>query len=177
MPRFIALLRGVNAGMTMQMPELRAVFEQLGFQNVETVLGTGNVIFMADATNKKVLTERIEQALLSTFGSPIATILYSEVALKKLVATEPFKDMHISLETRPHATFLKHPPKHKLHLPLKVPHKGYTILHMTNDAIYSVVDLSGKTRPDIMVVLERTFGKDITTRSWGTIEKIMKRLG
>lgn len=47
MTRYIALLRGINVGWNtkVSMPELKAVFESLGFANVATDINGGNIAF------------------------------------------------------------------------------------------------------------------------------------
>ena len=46
---YIALLRGINVGgRTIKMADLGRCFADLGFENVKTVLQTGNVLFRAD---------------------------------------------------------------------------------------------------------------------------------
>ena len=48
MTQFVALLRGVNVGgITVKSAELRALFDELGFTDVRTVLASGNVAFDA----------------------------------------------------------------------------------------------------------------------------------
>src|SRR5689334_2394659 len=46
---FIALVRGINVGRAKQvsMGQLRAVVESLGYEDVRTLLRSGNVVFMA----------------------------------------------------------------------------------------------------------------------------------
>jgi hypothetical protein len=36
------------------------------------------------------------------------------------------------------------------------------------------VDLTGAATPDMMRAFDKEFGKDVTTRSWGTVERILK---
>jgi hypothetical protein len=43
--------------------------------------------------------------------------------------------------------------------------------------VCSVVDLSGASSPDLMRVLDKTFGDEVTTRSWNTVERIVKAGG
>ena len=45
MNRYVAFLRGINSGgnQTVRMEVLRKTFEDLGFENVRTVLASGNV--------------------------------------------------------------------------------------------------------------------------------------
>ena len=48
---YVALLRGINVGRAKRvaMADLRALFEQLGFGDVRTLLNSGNVGFRARA--------------------------------------------------------------------------------------------------------------------------------
>jgi hypothetical protein len=50
--------------------------------------------------------------------------------------------------------------------------RDYTLLGMYDGAICSVVDLTGAKTPDLMLWLEKKFGKEITTRTWKTVERI-----
>jgi uncharacterized protein (DUF1697 family) len=47
MPRYIALLRGINVGggNMMKMDDLKAVFAGLGFENVVSYINSGNFAF------------------------------------------------------------------------------------------------------------------------------------
>lgn len=48
MKRYVAFLRGINVGgVKVKMAGLKACFEDMGFQDVSTVLQTGNVLFSA----------------------------------------------------------------------------------------------------------------------------------
>lgn len=74
--RYIALLRGINlGGRRVKSPELRAVFEQLGFDDVATFLASGNVIFDADADSEEELATRIEAGLRDVLGYEVATFV------------------------------------------------------------------------------------------------------
>jgi uncharacterized protein (DUF1697 family) len=50
MIKYIALLRGINVGgkNTIKMSDLKTSFEQRGFQNIITYIGSGNVLFDSD---------------------------------------------------------------------------------------------------------------------------------
>jgi hypothetical protein len=63
-----------------------------------------------------------------------------------------------------------------MRFPYQVEEKGYTVLGMRGREVCSVVDLSGATTPDLMVWLEKEFGKAITTRTWKTVGRILNRL-
>ena len=90
MTRYAAFLRGVNLGKrTVKSAELKAAFEAMGFDNVKTLLASGNVLF--DAKAAKGLQGRIEAGLEKAFGFAVGTVLRSVDELRALVKADPFK--------------------------------------------------------------------------------------
>ena len=63
--RYAAFLRGINVGgnTKIDMAELRAVFESLGFENVKSYINSGNVMFDAKKTANEKLAAKIEKAI------------------------------------------------------------------------------------------------------------------
>lgn len=93
MTEWIALLRGVNVGgITVRSSELAAVFRELGFDGVRTVLASGNVVFASDGTpaDASELTPRIERALSERFAYEARVVLVARGELERVVAEFPF---------------------------------------------------------------------------------------
>ncbi|MFC6355418.1 DUF1697 domain-containing protein [Luethyella okanaganae] len=96
MTRFIALLRGVNVGgITVTSAELAELFRGLGFDDVRTVLASGNVRFdvlpsEAGAEDTAALKRRIESALRERFGYEAWIVLVSSEQLAAIVEGFPF---------------------------------------------------------------------------------------
>ena len=65
MPRYVALLRGINVGgkHPIKMADLRACFEEQGFDDVATYIQSGNVLFGSTASGSAALTAAIERML------------------------------------------------------------------------------------------------------------------
>jgi uncharacterized protein (DUF1697 family) len=62
-----------------------------------------------------------------------------------------------------------------LKIPYTSPEKDFRILEVTNREICSVVDLNlGRGTVEAMSILDKEFGKNITTRNWNTVGKILK---
>jgi len=82
--RYVALLRGVNVGTARRvaMADLRAVFEDLGFRDVQTMLNSGNVVFTASNDGRADTLGRIEKALAKELAltSPVTLLSGREVA-------------------------------------------------------------------------------------------------
>ncbi|HSW97128.1 MAG TPA: DUF1697 domain-containing protein, partial [Candidatus Saccharimonadales bacterium] len=162
--RYAAFLRGINVGKAKQvkMAELKKAFESLGFQDVKTLLNSGNVIFDADEKNEKVVTKNIEDALEKTFGWRISTLLRPIIELQNLVNENPFKDITVTPQTRLYVTFLTNKPDSTI----KLSSKDYTILHASNREVCSVITITPeKNTTDLMKNLEQKYGKNITTRN------------
>ncbi len=92
MERYVAFLRGMNLGnRRIKNPELRAEFEQLGFEDAATFRASGNVIFAAGKRESRAeLTERIEAGLLTGLGYDVPVYLRSAAEVTAIAAREPF---------------------------------------------------------------------------------------
>jgi uncharacterized protein (DUF1697 family) len=91
MPRHIALLRAINVGgHVVKMDRLRTLFEELGFENVETFIASGNVLFDAPRKGAASLEARIEAHLRAALGYDVATFVRTPAELEAVVAYRPF---------------------------------------------------------------------------------------
>lgn len=92
MTRYIALLRGVNVGgITIRSADLRALFDELRFDEVRTVLASGNVVFTAtDGEASADLKQRIEQALRDRFGYDAWIVLVTRTQVERVIEAFPF---------------------------------------------------------------------------------------
>ncbi len=89
MTRYAAFLRGVNLGKrTVKSAELKAAFEALGYENVKTLLASGNVLF--DANGTKGLKEKIEAGLKEQFKFDVPIVLRTVDELRQMVKANPF---------------------------------------------------------------------------------------
>jgi uncharacterized protein (DUF1697 family) len=173
MTRYVALLRGIApTNPNMRNDKLRGVFENLGFENVKTVISSGNVIFESPSRSVKKLEETIEAALPEQLGFRSTTIIRSQGQIQKLVDKHPFQGLTHSQTSSLNVTFLKKKSRTDIKFPHKIDNRDYEILGMYDGAICSVIDLTSAKTPDLMVWLEKQFDKEITTRTWKTVERI-----
>ena len=105
--RWVALLRGVNVGgITVKSAQLGEVFRSLGFDEVKTVLASGNVLFSTAETDAPVLTTRIEKALSDEFGYAARVVLVEQTAIARIVAGYPFEEVD---DKQPYVVFASDP--------------------------------------------------------------------
>lgn len=176
METLIAFLRGINVGghHTVPMVSLREVLNELNCKNVKTLLNSGNIIFDSSEKDIQSFESKIENLLTKSFGFPIPVILKKKTEILELVDKDPFKSVSVNKDTRLYVSFLKHSPETKLKLPYTSKDNAYKILSIENNTILSVLDLSTSRTTKAMDDLEKNFGKEITTRNWNTIVKIVK---
>src|SRR5262249_10370025 len=90
-PAVICMLRGVNLGnRRMKMDALRAMCEELGFENPRTYVQSGNVVFETKEGNVAKLTKRIEDAIQKKFSFHSDTVLRTAKQMKEAIARNPF---------------------------------------------------------------------------------------
>lgn len=166
---YAAFLRGVGPSIV-KMPELVRGFQAAGFGDVRTVLASGNIVFRADTGSDRVLEQRAELAMNKTIGRSFFTIVRSMDALRGMVEAEPHERFGANAGTKRVITFLREPPEKKPKLPLA--QDGARILGETGAEYFSEY-VPGGRGPVFMVLLEKTLGDEITTRTWDTVKKVV----
>lgn len=174
--KYAAFLRGINVGGHHKVPmaELRKEMVALGFAEVETLLNSGNVIFSTPATDVDSLEETIAARLEAAFGFPVPVLVKEGGELLQLQVSDPFRDIEVTDDTRLYVSFLKLHPQ-EIALPWISEDESYRIISVENRIVCSVLNLSGMGTVKGMDSLEKIFGKNITTRNWNTIEKIVEK--
>lgn len=167
MERYVAFLRGVSP-MNCKMPELRRCFEAAGFVDVKTLLSSGNVAFSARPVIVPTLEAQAEEAMQRMLGKAFQTIVRPSRFLQALVERDPFAAFGLPPNAKPVITFLRRPHEAAVVLPIR--QGDAAILRLEGSEVLScyVPDAKG---PVFMTLLERTFGKNITTRTLATVRK------
>ena len=170
MARYAAVLRGVmptNA----KMPALKAAFESAGFTDVKTILGSGNVLFTARTASETSLEQKAEAAMTKQMGRSFPTIVRSVEDLQAIVAADPYAKFPPAPGAKRVVTFLRAAPKAKLVLPVEL--DGARVLCVRGREVYSDYVPTPKG-PVFMTLIEKTLGKDVTTRTWDTVVKLTR---
>jgi len=167
MPRYVAFLRGVSP-MNAKMPELKRAFESAGFTNVRTLLSSGNVVFDSRSKSDASIARQAEKAMSEQLDRTFLTIVRPSAALNELIDEDPYAEFRVSPKAKRIVTFLREPLKANLKLPIEI--DGARILAIRDrDVLSAYIPLEND--PAFMRLLEKTFGKDITTRTLDTVKK------
>jgi len=157
--------------MNLKMPALKSALEGAGFSDVKTLLSSGNVVFSARRTADVALEKKIEAALEEHVGKKFGTIVRSIDELQALLDAEPYQSFRLPEGSKRVVTFLRSEPEKKLKLPPAL--DGAQIWTVRGREALSSYVRSDKG-PVFMALIEKTFGKDVTTRTWETVQKVAR---
>lgn len=157
--------------MNAKMPELKKAFEAAGFADVKTVLSSGNVVFSARSASEASLQKKAEAAMEKQLGHSFLTIVRPVDALREILASDPYKAFRLPADAKRIVTFLREKPKVKLELPIEM--DGSRILLMEGREVFAAYEPNPKG-PVFMTLIEKTFGKEVTTRTWDTVAKVAR---
>jgi uncharacterized protein (DUF1697 family) len=156
--------------MNAKMPELKQAFEAAGFTEVKTVLSSGNVVFSARGRSESSLQRTAEAAMKDRLGQAFLTIVRPIDGLRDMLGSDPYGGFRLSPSTKRLVTFLREEPRSTVVLPIE--RDGATLLSLTGRELFSAYVASPKG-PVFMSLIERTFGKELTTRTWDTVAKVV----
>lgn len=92
MARAIALLRGINLGSRnrVSMPDLRAALEEAGYEGVETLVQSGNIVLTS--AKKPATLEREIGKVVAGLGVDCAVVVRTRDELADVIERNPFPD-------------------------------------------------------------------------------------
>jgi uncharacterized protein (DUF1697 family) len=173
MRRYAAFLRGVSP-MNAKMPELKRAFESAGFGDVRTVLSSGNVVFSAPAAPVAAIERKAEAAMAKRLRTAFPAMVREVDALRRMLAADPYEDFELEPGAKRVVTFLRAKPRARLALPIEL--DGASILLVRGAEVFTAYVPSPRGAV-FMSLIEKTFGKEITTRTWDTIRKVTALAG
>jgi len=165
--RYAAFLRGVSP-MNLKMPALARSLEAAGLADVKTLLSSGNAVFSARSGSEAALERKIEQALSESLGRTFLTIVRSVESLRAILDADPFAKFRLKAGSKRIVTFLREPPRAKLAVPIEL--HGARILAITGKEVFTAYVPSPRGAV-FMTLIEKTFGTEVTTRTWDTVTK------
>ena len=171
MPTYAAFLRGVSP-MNMRMPELKRCLEATGFSDVCTLLSSGNAVFASRAGSRPALERKLEAALQKHLGQVFMTFVRPVEELHELIDSDPFGSFRVAANAKRIVTFLRSKPGSRVRLPIEL--DGARILSVRDTEVFSAY-IPSPRGPVFMRLIEKTFGEDVTTRTWDTVRKVVAK--
>jgi uncharacterized protein (DUF1697 family) len=174
--QFVALIRAINVGgrSVVKMPELRQLFESLGFRDVATYIQTGNVAFKADSSSSKQLSGQLESSFEKTFGFKTMFFVLTPDQLKEAAANNPFEPERLDKEQHCHLMFLSDKPaEEKIKALLDLQGREYRFAVKDNVLYYAYSRKDAALRRR-NIPFEKVLGVTGTARTWKVIDKLIK---
>ena len=171
--KYIALLRGINVGgqKKIKMAELRLLLNTNGFENVQTYIQSGNVIF--DSTESaKFLEEQIHTIIYIEYDFEVPVIIKTPKELLSAVKNNPF--LKNTEETKKlYFTFLNKLPLPENSLKLHSLNFSPDEYVLEDKVLYSYYANGAGRSKMTNNIFESKLNVTATSRNWNTVNKLI----
>ena len=175
MAKHIAFLKAINVGgHTVKMDYLKKLFEKMGFENVETFIASGNVVFETKSKSVDAIKKKIGTELEKSLGYEVVTFIRTTKELKEIAEHKPFEESDLNnKKNHLYIGFLDNQPDKELQKNVLALSDEANEFHFNRTELYwlcrknfSDSGITGKT-------LEKALGMETTIRNSTTIKKIV----
>jgi uncharacterized protein (DUF1697 family) len=174
MNTFVSLLRGINVSgqKRVLMPELKSMYETLGFTRVTTYVQSGNVVFESDRLEETQIAPTIEAEIARIFGFPVSVIVRGRDDLRRILAANPFIERKNIDTKRLYVTFLRDLPSLELSSNLITPPESDDeFLEIGKEIFLYCPGGYGRTKLSNNY-FEKKLWVIATTRNWNTVKAL-----
>jgi uncharacterized protein (DUF1697 family) len=173
MARQIALLRGINLASRnrVSMPDLRRALGEAGYEDVATLVQSGNIV-LTSGKAPKTLEREISQLVLDEFGVTSATVVRTRDELAGVIQRNPIPDGP-SIPKLFQVTFFSQEPEAGGVARLAEMDFGTEQVEVIGREAYAWHP-EGIQRSKLARELGRCLGDGGTARNWNTVTKLLK---
>lgn len=154
------------------MDHLRRLFENLDFQNVETFIASGNVIFESSSKNPKLLEKKIESHLLKALGYDVVTFVRSMRQLGAISMFRPFPDDEVEEAHALYIGFFRDTPQKHVLNGLAAYISEANDFHLSKREVYWLSRRKMSESEFSPALLEETLEMPVTLRNSNTIKRL-----
>ncbi|MEO0562180.1 MAG: DUF1697 domain-containing protein [Chloroflexota bacterium] len=175
MPTYISLLRGINVGgnKKIKMADLRALYADLGYGDVKSVLQSGNVVFDAHGDDPAAIRRAIEGAIQDAFGFEAGVLVLTVPRFRDAVNAHPFTEAHLAQPSFVRVVFLDElPTPDKVEALMAAIPGDEQVWHVGRALYVFYPSGGGKSKLDLNR-MERALGVTGTARNWNTVQKLL----
>ena len=176
MARQIALLRGINLGSRnrVSMPDLRAALEAAGYEDVSTLVQSGNIL-LTSAKKPATLEREISKLVKSEFGVESATVVRTRDELAGAIERNPIADGP-STPKLFQVTFFSGEPDAEAVATLAEQDFGNERVEVIGREAYAWHP-DGIQKSKLAKEMSKGLGGDGTARNWNTVTKLLELAG
>ncbi len=173
MPRYVALLRGINVGphKRISMANLRSLMEDLGHADVRTHLNSGNVVFSTSERANDALATEIRAEIMCTLDLDVPVIVRSARGMREVIDNNPFPE-HEADHTTIHVTFLGAAPAPEMVAALADSPRGEDDYRVVGSEVY--LHYPNKISGAVFMPngLDKALKVTTTSRNWRTVTSL-----
>jgi uncharacterized protein (DUF1697 family) len=178
MPRYFAFLRAINVGgRTVRMEQLRVLFGEMGFANVETFIASGNVVFDARARSATGLERTIEAHLRKALGYDVNTFVRSAGELAAIVNRDAFPPADVAAAHALYVAFLGKTPAPAVRERLSRASTAADEFALHGRELYWLCRVRFSDSAFSGPPLEKATSAPVTVRNMTTLRKLAARFG
>jgi len=170
---FVVLLRGINVGghNKLPMPELRSLCTELGWENVQSYIQSGNLVLQAGVPAASLEAE-LERAIERRFGLSITVIVRAGADWPAYVKGNPYPEASQSEPSLVMLALSKAPPKADAVEGLREHALSGERIVQVGDGLW-IHYPGGAGRSKLSpALLDRLVGSPVTARNWRTVLKL-----
>ena len=169
----IALLRGINVGGNKKVPmaDLRNLAAGLGWQQVQSYIQSGNLVFAAEGSGAAA-EAALERELARHFGFSVEVIVRAGADWQRYAAGSPFRESQTAWPHRLLLGLSKRPPQADAAERLRAYAKAGERIELVGDALWLDFAEGIGTSKLTPAVLDRAVGSTVTARNWLTVGKL-----
>jgi uncharacterized protein (DUF1697 family) len=171
MPAYVSFLRGINVGgrNMLAMAKLKALHEDLGFDNVRTHLQSGNVVF----TTRKTDPAKLEKKIAAELGG-IAVAVRATGDLREVIAKNPFPEQAASQPSATIVIFLIGQPPAEAKKSVLELNVGPELKAFARRELYVFYGAGMGKSKLTNTLLEKKLGVRGTARNWNTVTRMLE---
>lgn len=173
MTRHVALLRGINLGARnrVSMPELRSALGKAGYEDVRTLLQSGNVVLSSERSPDAVARE-LEALVADAFGVESRVVVRSREQLAQVVQRNPLAET-VKDPKRFQVSFLSAAPDPEIVRELTARDFAPEQVAFLGDEVYAWHPGGLQRSPLARLLDDRRLGVTATARNWNTVTKLL----
>ncbi len=175
MPKYIALLRGINVSgqKLIKMETLREALAKLPITNITTYIQSGNILFESEIQDVSTLQSSIASIINSDFGFDVPVTVITPKLLREVIDNNPYREKSLADPTQPYVSFLSE-------LPASSALEEFRKIDFGNDTwinynrwLYITYESAARTKLS-NAVIERKLSVSSTARNWKTVQKLLE---
>lgn len=176
MKTYIALLRGINVGgrNKIKMADLRMMLQKMDFDEVQTYIQSGNVIFKSAHKNTSILEQEIKSNIATTFGLQVPVLVKDRTDLVSILKESPFTNPVDIESNRIYYVLLKNKLQDGYSTNLDQQNYPNELFVITENCVYlNCLKGAGKAKLT-NALIEKKLKVEATTRNYKTMLKLIE---